>query len=122
MLRLFAQNSAVGRRATGRRRSARTVASARGGVVRAGADELGALGHPGVDERAAIAREALARRVQRGRVADERDPGVAVGEQVLDARARAAEVVEQHGVGLDADRGGRSRNTIGVPAASSGSR
>ena len=37
-----------------------------------------------------------------GGVADERDPVVAVREQVLDARARAAEVVEQDGVGLDA--------------------
>ena len=74
-----------------------------GGVVRPGADELGALGHAGVDERAAVAGEALARGVQRGGVADERDPVVAALEQVRDPRAGAAEVVEQDGVGLDAD-------------------
>ena len=103
VLRLFAQNTAVGRRATGQAQERADRRLGGGGVVRPGADELGALGHPGVDERAAVAGEALARGVQRGRVADERDPVVAALEQVRDPGAGAAEVVEQDGVGLDAD-------------------
>ena len=76
----------------------------RGRVVGARADERVVGRDAGVAQRGAVAVEALAGREADGRVADEGDPSVPVGEQVLDGRARPADVVEQHGVGGDAAR------------------
>ncbi len=75
-----------------------------GGVVRAEADQLLAHRHAGGVEGVAVAGEALGRGEQVLAVADHGDAPVAVGEQVLDRGPRAAEVVEQHAVGLQSGR------------------
>ena len=71
-------------------------------VVVAAGDQHGILRQSGGLERLAVAGQALAHRVEVRHVTHAGDPRVAVRDQVLDRPAGAAEVVEQHGVGLDA--------------------
>ena len=78
-----------------------------GGVAVAGHHERRILLDAGVLQGRAVARDALARGVETGVVGDAGDAGVAVGEQVLDRAAGAAEVVEQHRVGGGAYRSQR---------------
>jgi hypothetical protein len=72
--------------------------------VRAEADERVVDIEPGHLVRGAIAGEALAGRPERAGVGDVGDPLVAVREEVLHCLPRAADVVEQHRVGLDVAR------------------
>ena len=103
-LRLLPANSAVGLRSGGEREQLVHDPLGLGGVVRAEPDQLLADRHAGGLEGVAVAGEALGRGEQVLGVADHGDAPVAVGEQVLDRAPRAAEVVEQHAVGLQAGR------------------
>ena len=116
-LRLLPANSAVGRRLG---REGEQLADDGLGlrrVVRAEADELLADRHAGRLQGLAVAGQALGGGVELGRVGDQRDPLVAVGEQVLDRRACAAEVVEQHAVGVEPDRRAVEEHDRGVHGA-----
>ena len=121
VLRLLAVKSAVG--VVGHLQQPRDGGPGGGDVAVAGLQQGRVLREAGGGERLAVAGDALAHRVELGVVGDAGDPRVAVGDQVLDRAAGAAEVVEQHGVGLDPvwraveEDGARGRREVAVIGA-----